>query len=99
MAGLGGALMANLNEYAAPSLFHWILSGEFLVMVILGGMGTLLGPLLGAILFVLLQTILSAYTTYWMLNSWSDSAADRNVFQRRCGPAAQARSRRLSCLG
>jgi branched-chain amino acid transport system permease protein len=67
MAGLGGALMANLNEYAAPSLFHWILSGEFLVMVILGGLGTLIGPLLGAILFVLLQTILSAYTTYWML--------------------------------
>ena len=67
MAGLGGALMANLNEYAAPSLFHWILSGEFLVMVILGGLGTPIGPLLGAILFVLLQTILSAYTTYWML--------------------------------
>ena len=67
MAGLGGALMANLNEYAAPSLFHWILSGEFLVMVVLGGMGTLFGPLVGAILFVLLQTILSAYTTYWML--------------------------------
>jgi branched-chain amino acid transport system permease protein len=67
IAGLGGGLMANLNEYAAPSLFHWVLSGEFLVMVILGGLGTLLGPLLGAILFVLLQTILSAYTTYWML--------------------------------
>ncbi len=59
--------MANLNEYAAPSLFHWILSGEFLIMVILGGMGTMIGPLLGAILFVLLQAILSAYTTYWML--------------------------------
>ena len=67
IAGLGGALMANLNEYAAPSLFHWILSGEFLVMVILGGIGTMIGPLLGAILFVLLQAILSAYTTYWML--------------------------------
>jgi branched-chain amino acid transport system permease protein len=44
-----------------------VLSGDFLVMVILGGLGTLFGPLLGAILFVLLQTILSAYTTYWML--------------------------------
>jgi len=67
IAGLGGSLMAHLNEYVAPSLFHWVLSGEFLVLVILGGMGTVLGPLLGAILFVLLQEILSAYTTYWML--------------------------------
>jgi branched-chain amino acid transport system permease protein len=67
MAGLGGGLMASLNEYAAPSLFHWVLSGDFLVMVILGGLGTLLGPLIGAVLFVLLQAVLSAYTTYWML--------------------------------
>ncbi len=65
--GLAGALLANQSQYASPSLLHWTLSGELLVMVILGGMGTLVGPVLGAAAFVLLESTLSALTEHWML--------------------------------
>ncbi len=67
VAGLAGALQANLNEYASPSSFHWILSGDFLVMVILGGVGSLAGPVVGTALFLGLQALFSAYTPFWML--------------------------------
>jgi len=59
LCGLAGALFANLNEYASPSTMHWTRSGELIVMVILGGVGTLTGPVLGALAFVLLESYLS----------------------------------------
>jgi branched-chain amino acid transport system permease protein len=67
IAALAGALQAQLNEYASPSTFHWTLSGDFLVMVILGGVGSLAGPIIGAFVFVFLQSAISAYTPFWML--------------------------------
>lgn len=67
IAGMAGALQANLNEYASSDTFHWVLSGDFLVMIILGGVGTLAGPVLGTALFLLLQNIISAYTPFWMI--------------------------------
>lgn len=67
IAGMAGSLHANLNEFSSPSSLHWILSGEFLVMVILGGVGTLVGPILGAAAFVGLREVLSSYTSLWML--------------------------------
>jgi branched-chain amino acid transport system permease protein len=45
----------------------WLLSGQALMMVIVGGMGTLIGPVLGAFIFLLLQEIASSYTEHWML--------------------------------
>ncbi|UCG13109.1 MAG: branched-chain amino acid ABC transporter permease [Deltaproteobacteria bacterium] len=66
-AGLSGALMANLAEFVSPSLMHWRISGEILVMVILGGMGTLFGPVFGAAGLLLLEEFLSIYTEHWML--------------------------------
>src|SRR5690606_1415282 len=41
MAGLGGALNANLNAHVSPAMMHWVLSGDLLIMLILGGVGTL----------------------------------------------------------
>jgi branched-chain amino acid transport system permease protein len=67
LCGLAGALHANLNEYASPSAFHWILSADLLVMNILGGAGTLTGALIGACALLTLQHVLSAYTNYWAL--------------------------------
>ena len=67
VAGLAGALLANLTEFVAPSMMHWSRSGEFLVIVILGGMGSLVGPLLGSAAFFLLEEVLSSYTEYWHL--------------------------------
>ena len=66
-AGLAGILMSNHLEYISPDLLHWTQSGEILIMVILGGMGTLFGAVFGAIAFLLIEEILSAYTEHWML--------------------------------
>ncbi len=66
-AGLAGALIANQTEYVSPGLMHWTRSGEILVMVLLGGMGTLFGPVLGAVALLLMEEVLSIYTEHWMV--------------------------------
>ena len=66
-AGLAGALIANQTEYVSPGLMHWTRSGEILVMVLLGGMGTLFGPVLGAAALLLVEELLSIYTEHWMV--------------------------------
>jgi branched-chain amino acid transport system permease protein len=67
VGGLAGALLANQTEYLTPSYMHWTRSGDIMVMVILGGMGTLFGPVLGAIAFLLLEDFLSAWTVHWQI--------------------------------
>ena len=66
-AGLAGALMANYLRFASPDMMHWAKSGELMMIVILGGVGTLTGPLLGAAALVLLETSLTAATENWQL--------------------------------
>lgn len=66
-AGLAGGLLANQTEYVSPGLMHWTLSGELMVMVLLGGLGTLFGPVLGAIVFLLMEETLAMYTEHWMV--------------------------------
>lgn len=66
-AGLAGALMANYMGFVSPGLMHWMVSGEIMIMVILGGMGTLAGPVIGAAALLLLEEILSAYMEHWMI--------------------------------
>jgi len=67
VAGLAGALIANQTEFVSPSLMHWTRSGEIMVMVIMGGMGTLFGPVFGAVAFLLLEEVLSGWTEHWMI--------------------------------
>lgn len=57
-AGLAGALSANHTEFVSPALTHWTRSGDLMIVVILGGIGTLLGPVLGTIVFLLLEEFL-----------------------------------------
>ena len=66
-AGLAGALMANYLRFVSPDMMHWTKSGELMMMVILGGAGTLTGPLLGAAAMVCLETFLAAQTENWQL--------------------------------
>jgi branched-chain amino acid transport system permease protein len=66
-AGLAGALIANHNEFVGPGMMHWTRSGEIMVMVILGGMGTLFGPVVGAAALLLIEEVLSQYTEHWMI--------------------------------
>jgi len=65
--GLAGALYAPFAGFASPDLFFWILSGQVLVMVIIGGAGSLLGPIAGAAVFLLLEHYLSGLTDSWAL--------------------------------
>ena len=65
MAGMAGILAAQHSFYISPELLVWTLSGEVLLVVILGGIGTLVGPIIGAILLVLMKHSISAYTDYW----------------------------------
>jgi branched-chain amino acid transport system permease protein len=67
VCGLAGALLANQTEYLTPSFMHWTRSGDIIVMVILGGMGTLAGPLLGAAAYLLLENVLAAWTVHWQI--------------------------------
>jgi branched-chain amino acid transport system permease protein len=67
LAGLAGALMTNHARFVGPDMMHWTKSGELMVMVILGGAGTLFGPILGAIALVGLETGLAAVTEHWMI--------------------------------
>ena len=66
-AGLAGALMANYLRFVSPDMLHWTKSGELMIMIILGGVGTLLGPLLGSALLVILETVLTSWTEHWQL--------------------------------
>src|SRR5690606_10106980 len=58
MTALAGALYADLNRFVSPSMLSWHMSGEFIVLIILGGVGRLCGPLAGAMLFVMFEYIL-----------------------------------------
>ncbi|MCX7932074.1 MAG: branched-chain amino acid ABC transporter permease [Rhodovarius sp.] len=63
--GLAGALTVNYLRFVSPDLMSWQKSGELMVMVILGGMGTLLGPVVGAAALVGLEYMLGALTEHW----------------------------------
>lgn len=67
LCGLSGALMANYSEFISPVMMDWTRSADLIVMVVLGGLGSLFGPLVGTVLFVLLEHELSALTEVWKL--------------------------------
>jgi branched-chain amino acid transport system permease protein len=63
--GVAGALFANLTLFVSPSIMHWTRSGEILMMVILGGIGSLIGPVFGAAAYLILESVLSRLTEHW----------------------------------
>jgi branched-chain amino acid transport system permease protein len=67
LCGLAGALLANNTDFVSPAVMYWTRSGDLMVMVILGGMGSLFGPVLGAIVYLVLEEFLSQITEYWAL--------------------------------
>jgi branched-chain amino acid transport system permease protein len=64
LCGLAGALLANHTNFISPALMHWTRSGDLIVMVVLGGLGSLFGPVIGAVTFLLLEEGLSRVTEY-----------------------------------
>ncbi|WP_170397814.1 branched-chain amino acid ABC transporter permease [Ruegeria arenilitoris] len=65
ITGLAGALFADLNRFVSPTMFSWQLSGELIVLIIIGGVGRLMGPVIGACVFVALEHFLGELTDYW----------------------------------
>ncbi|MEP3919214.1 branched-chain amino acid ABC transporter permease [Ascidiaceihabitans sp.] len=65
ITGLAGALFADLNRFVSPTMFSWQISGEIMVFIIIGGVGRLFGPVVGAVLFILLEHILGGLSDYW----------------------------------
>ena len=67
MCGVAGALLVNHTAYLTPDFMHWTRSGDIMFMVILGGVGTTAGPLVGTAALLLLEDTLSAWTEHWHL--------------------------------
>ncbi|MGE3362618.1 MAG: branched-chain amino acid ABC transporter permease [Rhizobiaceae bacterium] len=67
MTGVAGALFADLNRFVSPSMLSWHMSGVLIVLVILGGVGRLFGPVAGAMLYVALEFVLGGLTERWQL--------------------------------
>jgi len=63
--GLAGFLLGNQVEFVSPAFMHWQRSGELIMMVLIGGTGTLYGPMLGALAYLLLEESLSSLTEHW----------------------------------
>jgi branched-chain amino acid transport system permease protein len=66
ITAFAGSLNAMLFNFASPQDLHWILSGNFVIMIVLGGMRSFFGPLIGVIIFVVAQDYLSSVTGNWM---------------------------------
>lgn len=67
LAGLAGGLYAFLNAFVSPEVLSWHFSGDGIVMVILGGVGSIVGPAVGAAVFLLLRNVVSSFNEYWLL--------------------------------
>lgn len=67
LCGVAGLLLANLNAFASPSTLAWTVSGELIVIVVIGGLGTVFGPLMGALVFLGLEEVLKGFTEHWMV--------------------------------
>ena len=67
LAGLAGALLVNQTGLASPSLLHWTQSGTLMVMIVLGGVGSVFGGVVGAVLLLLCEEVFVEITTHWQI--------------------------------
>ena len=65
VCGVAGALFANLTLFVSPSIMHWTRSGEIMMMVILGGIASLIGPVFGAAAYLILESVLARWSEHW----------------------------------
>jgi branched-chain amino acid transport system permease protein len=66
LAGLSGGLYAIFNSFISPDALYWTSSGDILIMTMLGGAGTLIGPAIGAGVFLLMKNVVSSYSEHWL---------------------------------
>jgi branched-chain amino acid transport system permease protein len=66
LCGVAGLLLANLNAFASPSTLTWAVSGELIVILVIGGIATVAGPILGSLVFLGLEEVLKGITEHWL---------------------------------
>jgi branched-chain amino acid transport system permease protein len=64
VCGLAGALLANQTRFVNPNMLAWAISGELMIMIILGGLAYLYGGIIGAFVLLFLDELISPYTLY-----------------------------------
>jgi len=67
ICGLSGALLATNTDFISPNTMYWTRSGDLIIMVVLGGMGSVIGPVFGAVALLVLEEALSGITEYWQI--------------------------------
>ena len=63
LCGLAGALLANNTDFVSPAMMYWTRSGDLIIMVVLGGMGSVIGPVIGAVALLVLEETLPSFIT------------------------------------
>jgi branched-chain amino acid transport system permease protein len=87
LCGLSGVLLANHTNFISPALMHWTRSGDLIVMAVLGGMGTVFGPVIGAVALLVLEEVLPHVTGFLAhLFTGKEVAAAREYWQLILGP-------------
>jgi len=66
LAGLAGVLFTQFQGFISPSEVHWYRSGQLLIMIVIGGVDSLIGPLFGSFVVIAVQDWLSSKTMRWM---------------------------------
>ena len=67
ITALAGCLFADLNRFVSPTMLSWHMSGELIVLIILGGTGRLFGPVAGAVLYVTMEHVFGGLTDHWQI--------------------------------
>jgi len=87
LCGLSGALLANHTDFISPAIMHWTRSGDLIVMAVLGGMGSVFGPVIGAVALLVLEEALPVVIgTIGRIFTQGDIAAAREYWQLILGP-------------
>jgi branched-chain amino acid transport system permease protein len=67
MCGLAGALLANHTDFISPEMLSWTRSGDLIIMVVVGGVGTVLGPVVGTAAYLVLEEVLARFSEHWQI--------------------------------
>ena len=90
-AGFAGGLYAIFNGFISPDAVYWSASGDILIMAMLGGAGTLIGPVIGAGAFLLMKNVVSSYSEHWLSIIGVDLRRLRDVTSRAASGARCSR--------
>ena len=99
VAGLAGGLYAIFNGFISADAMYWTASGDILIMTMLGGAGTLIGPAIGTAIFLLMKNVVSSYSEHWLVHHRRHLHLLRDVLPRRdVGRAAKSAAQRGAAM-